>query len=161
MLKHVAIGVLLVSMAASVSVSANAQETRFKTATEALSCIAATDANPGTCPYPNELMRSDPAFRRAFNATVNRDKIEFIIRHEQQEVPVTPVSISGRPYISGYMNQRYESNFLLYIYQPSQDRVAGAYGSNAPSVPDTQIRWVGAPSEDEKRWLKGRIAKGW
>ncbi|MEL5428909.1 Ivy family c-type lysozyme inhibitor [Serratia nevei] len=129
------------------------------TAIQAMRCQPAGIENGfnGTCPYPTDLYKSDPLYKKDMTASLKEAGLAGLLGENATltgpESPLEPITIAGETWLLGSVCETNNcgDHYLTFLYQPAEHRVTGYYF-------DGKGHWIGKPSPDEMKVLRGSEA---
>lgn len=147
--KWLALGLLVV-------VNSTYAASRVKTAAQAVQCQPDTQENGynGTCPYPADLYRADPVWKKDMESALQQVGIRDALGPDGSlngpEETLEPVTVGGKQWLQGSLCEQGNcgDHYLRFLYSPGTHQVLGFYV-------DGQARWVGKPSAEEAKRLRG------
>ncbi|MGI1756748.1 MULTISPECIES: inhibitor of vertebrate lysozyme family protein [Serratia] len=147
--KWLALGLLVV-------VNSTYAASRVKTAAQAVQCQPDTQENGynGTCPYPADLYRADPVWKKDMESALQQAGIRDALGPDGSlngpEDTLEPVTVGGKQWLQGSLCEQGNcgDHYLRFLYSPGTHQVLGFYV-------DGQARWVGKPSAEEAKRLRG------
>ena len=95
-----------------------------KTAVEAKNC----QSENNTCPYPFDLYKTDPAYKKSFDETMNQNGLPAMLDEMNGPAgPMEPVKIDGKVYLKGFMCEdgNCGNHNLTFLYQPDLHNFVG------------------------------------
>lgn len=131
----------------------------LKTAVQAMRCQPAGTENGfnGTCPYPTDLYKSDPLYKKDMTASLKEAGLAGLLGENATlagpESPLEPITIAGETWLQGSVCETNNcgDHYLNFLYQPAEHRVTGYYF-------DGQGHWVGQPGPEAIKLLRGSEA---
>lgn len=147
--RWLALGLLVV-------VSSSYAASRVTTAAQAAQCQPDTQENGynGTCPYPADLYHADPVWKKDMESALQQAGVRNVLGPDGSlngpEEPLEPVTVGGKQWLQGSLCEQGNcgDHYLRFLYSPGTHQVLGFYV-------DGQARWVGKPSPEEAKRLRG------
>jgi len=138
-------------LALSVALMApTAAQATAKTAVEAKNC----QSENNTCPYSFDLYKTDPAYKKSFDETMNQNGLPAMLDEMNGPAgPMEPVTIDGKVYLKGFMCEdgNCGNHNLTFLYQPDFHNFVGFYSNGKDG------QWVNTPSDGELKVLRALV----
>lgn len=128
----------------------------LKTAVQSMRCQPAGTENgfSGTCPYPTDLYKSDPLYKKDITASLKEAGLVGLLGENATlagpESPLEPITIAGKTWLQGSVceNGNCGNHYFNFLYAPTEHVVRGYYY-------DGKGHWVGKPDAEEVKVLRG------
>ncbi|EPB6466502.1 Ivy family c-type lysozyme inhibitor [Cronobacter dublinensis] len=138
-------------LALSVALMApTAVQASIETAVEAKNC----QSENNTCPYPFNLYKTDPAYKKSFDETMKLNGLPTMLEQMNGPAgPMEPLKIDGKVYLKGFMCEAGNcgNHNLTFLYQPDLQNFVGFYNNGKDG------QWVNTPSDSELKVLRALV----